>query len=308
MPRPVERVTQMFCPNCGTQLGAGVNFCPECGTKVTATVAVVDARDNMLMLVSLGTCARTTAAALLQQVCGYDASDALLIVDSVPITVARSLTDAQARYLAQAFTEYGLEVSIYDGNGWREWESDKDSVWDSAGDLITSVAAALGLINLDNRITRDMMRRTDFPYRFSGVRPPVYRLNSTLRAVPPRRVAPVRPPIHRAPPVPPTPPMPPRPAVRPAPPAPPRPTPPAPPRPTPPAPPRPTPPAPPRPTPPAPTRPTSPVRNAAPAPIRPAKPAGPQPSGRPDGGPGRPGGSGRPGGAGRQGGPGRPGR
>ena len=210
----------MFCPNCGTQLAGGVNFCPNCGTRVNdiaRTVAATDVNQgNTLMLLSLGTCARTTAAALLQQLCGYAPDEALLIVDSMPIKVARGLTDAQARYLAQAFSEYGLEVAVYDRNGWREWESDNDSVWDNAGSLIATVASALGLMSLNNRISRDMMHRMDYPYRYTGTRPPVYRLNNRLRAVPVRRVAPVRPPVHHAaPPIHPAPPRP-APAPRPA--------------------------------------------------------------------------------------------
>ncbi len=270
----------MFCPNCGTQLAGGVNFCPNCGTRVNdiaRTVAATDVNQgNMLMLLSLGTCARNIAAALLQQICGYAQDDALLIVDSMPITVARGLTEAQARYLAQAFSEYGLEVAVYDRNGWREWESDNDSVWDNAGSLIATVASALGLMSLNNRISRDMMHRMDYPYRFAGTRPPVYRLNNRLRAVPTRRMAPVRPPVHRA--APPIHPAPPRPA-----PVPPRPAPP----PVHPAPPRPA-PVPPRPA----GGPARPAGGPAPIPGKPPFPGG-----------GKPGG-----GAGRQGGPGRPGR
>ena len=100
----------MFCPNCGTQLASGVNFCPNCGTKVVA--AATNDLDNRVMLLSLGNCARTTAAALLQQICGYSTEEALLIVDNAPIVIARGLNDAQARFLAQALAEYGLEVSV----------------------------------------------------------------------------------------------------------------------------------------------------------------------------------------------------
>ena len=196
----------MFCPNCGTQLATGVNFCPECGTQVNniARTATVEEKGNRVMLVSLGDCARPTALALLQQVCGYSPEEAVLIIDNTPLTVARGLSDAQARYLAQAFAEYGMEVSVYDGSGWRDWESSSTSVWDQAGGLMASVAAALGLISLDNRISREKIHRMEYPYGYNGARPPVYRLHNTLRAAPPRRVTPaaVRPPVHHAPPPP----------------------------------------------------------------------------------------------------------
>ncbi len=196
----------MFCTNCGTQLQNGANFCPNCGTKVKVVTPVTTAADagNMVMLVDLGTCSRTTAAALLAQICGYASDDALLIVDSAPITIARGLNDAQAKLLAQALAEYGLEISVYDGTGWKDLESASTSVWDQTGALIASVASALGLIAVNNRISRDMMHRMNYPYRYNGTRPPVVRLHSTLRAAPVRRVQPmpVRPPVHHAAPAP----------------------------------------------------------------------------------------------------------
>ena len=245
----------MFCSNCGIQLPGGVNFCPNCGTRVSVVKNTVNP-GNMVMLVSLGSSTRGTAAALLSRICGYSDEDALLIADSAPITVARGLNDAQARYLAQALAEYGMEVSVYDGVGWREWESSSTSVWDQTGSLLASVASALGLLGLGNRITRDMMHRTDYPYRLNGSRPPVFRVNSALRAAP-------RPPVHRAPP---------KPAPRPTPP-----------------PARPAPP-PARPAP-QPARPAPPPARPAPQPARPA----PRP-GRPGDLPGRGNGGGRPGG------------
>ena len=278
----------MFCSNCGIKLDEGVNFCPECGTKVDWNSVAPDQGDRV-MLLSLGTCAKTTAAALFQTLCGYSTDEALLIADSAPITVARGLSEAQA------LAEYGMEVSVYDGDGWRDWESNNTSVWDNAGELVTGVAAALGLLGLNNRISRDMMHRMDYPFRFTGARPPVYRLNTTLRTVPRRSHAP-RPTVHRAPPPPPTRPTP---GPRAVPPRPAAPTPPPVQRPVPGT--RPAAPAQ-RPVPGA--RPAAPVQRPVPG-TRPAAPVQrPVPGQRPAGGPPRPG-TGRPDGSGRKGGPGR---
>lgn len=195
----------MFCSNCGKKLADDVKFCPDCGTKVIRPAAAE--QGERVMLLSLGTCAKTTGAALLETLCGYTEEEALLIVENAPIVVARGLSEAQARFLAQALAEYGMEVSVGDDGGWRDWESNTTSVWDNAGELVTGVAAALGLLGLNNRISRDMMRRADHPYGYGGVRPPVYRLNPTLRTVSRRSYAP-RPVVHRAPPPSPQAPMP----------------------------------------------------------------------------------------------------
>ena len=70
----------MFCSNCGIQLSPGVNFCPNCGTRVNVVNNAANP-GNMVMLVSLGTSTRGTAAALLTRICGYSDEDALLIAD-----------------------------------------------------------------------------------------------------------------------------------------------------------------------------------------------------------------------------------
>ena len=57
----------MFCSNCGIQLAAGVNFCPNCGTRVKAPVSAT-VQGYMVMLVSVGSSNRATAAALLSRI------------------------------------------------------------------------------------------------------------------------------------------------------------------------------------------------------------------------------------------------
>lgn len=208
----------MFCSNCGVALDAGVNYCPNCGTRVKDNAAAAHTvstdRNDRVMLVSTGDCSRGTACALLQQICGYTAEEGYTILDNTPIVIARGLNDVQARYLAQALSEYGLEVSVYDGDGWREMESSDTSVWDDTGALLSAVTFVLGIIGLDNRITREMMHRMDYPYRYSGARPPVLRLHSALKASRASQTgrpkpAPVRPPVRHA--------VPPRPASAPQP-------------------------------------------------------------------------------------------
>ena len=201
----------MFCSNCGAQVVTGANFCPNCGAALTSAAAPVTnitsavgaasiagtagvAGDNTVMILSLDSCPRATAVSLIQQLCGYTAEEAALIADSAPVAVARYLSDPQARCLAQALCEYGLEVAVCDSNGWRQIEPETSSVWSSAGSLLAGAAAALGLIGLRNRITRDLMRRWELPFRYTGPRPPVVRRPPALA----RRIAPPRAARHPA--------------------------------------------------------------------------------------------------------------
>ena len=203
----------MICKRCQTELPDNARFCPACGARLNETtalanteagaVAVLPTISNQLigkgctvMLLSLGQCSFDTAVSLVSQLCGYSAADARLMVQSLPIALARNLTDVQANTLAQALCEYGLDISIYDANGWRQMESQQTSVWSQAGTLIASAASALGMLGIANRITRSLMRRWDYPYQYTGARPPVYRLNRAVQHRPvPRAPQPV-PPHH----------------------------------------------------------------------------------------------------------------
>lgn len=199
----------MYCPNCGAQLTAGANFCANCGAQLNITTTLspatvvtpaaanpyAAAQGCTVMLLSLGSCTVASASSLIQQLCGYAADEALLIAQSAPVAVAQNLTELQANTLAQALCEYGLEISVYDGSGWRELESPSTSVWSQAGTLIAKAASALGLIGAANRIAKSLMHRWDYPYRYTGSRPPVYRLHNSLtrRTPPPRPAAPKQP-------------------------------------------------------------------------------------------------------------------
>lgn len=266
-----------YCPNCGSLLDVGANFCANCGTQVQAvvpaTVANTTARsDYRIVLISRGTCSRAVAIDMVSDLLGYTDPDAAKIIDNAPMEVALGLTAIQAQYISQALTEYGMEIAIYNSDGYVDMGSKATaSVYDSDGSFLSAVTAALAGLTLGNRISSFTRWTRPAPVLFRPVYrrpapPPAYR-----RRRPAPRPVPTPAPIirHAATPV-----LGPRPAPRPAPA------------------PRPTPAARPAPVPrPAPT-----VRTAP----KPAPSAG---TGRP-GGSGRPGGPGRPGGTGRNGGPG----
>ena len=170
------------CPNCGAEVLAGARFCTYCGTQLTTAAPVAAARmtvptaayaraDYSVMLLSTGSCASSIADDVLADLCGYGLTEAREIVRNVPITIAQALTEEQAACLSQALTEYGMEVSVFDGTGYRTVSTRYDTVYDNNGNLLTAVAGVLGLIGAANRLSRAMIRRHDYP--FAG-RPPVF--------------------------------------------------------------------------------------------------------------------------------------
>ncbi len=205
-----------FCPNCGQQVGIDSRFCPNCGQQLSAAgVAVVNpavnsVNDLSVMLVSLGECPRTEAIEVLCEACGYSREDAALLISNTPITIAKDLPLMPATYLAQTLSEYDMEVSVFDRNGYREVISDTDSVFTTKGDFYVKVANALSLITLANRIPRALIRPMNYPYRYTGTRPPLFRFRSVRPPMRFGRVFAPRPSRRPAP-------IPPRPAPRPAP-------------------------------------------------------------------------------------------
>lgn len=249
-----------FCTNCGQPLTVGARFCSNCGAAVA--VSAVDTRqDYRIILISRGTCSRAVAVDILGDLLGYTDADAARIIDNAPMETAVQLTAIQAQYLAQALSEYGLEVAVFNDNGYVNLDAAATgTVYDSDGAFLANVAAVLAGLTIGNRVSRYDRWTRPAPVVFRPVyrRPaplPVYRRRRPAPApIPPRRVMPVPGPV-------------PRPAPAPVRPAPVRPA--------------------PAPVRPAPARPAPGAVRPAPAPARPAGP-GPRPAG-----PARPAGPGR---------------
>ncbi len=176
------------CPNCGAQVSMDSRFCSYCGTEVhpeagTIAPSVYTGEGYGVMLLDLGNCGQVHAENLLSDTCGYTGAEAMVLLSRLPTFIAQNLLRDQAVYLAQALTEYGMHVAVYDKNGNRSLSSDLSSVFDSTGSLLTRVAGVLGLIGLRNRITH-AVRRLTLP------QPPiVYRMPTVRPAPPPRRHA-----------------------------------------------------------------------------------------------------------------------
>lgn len=200
-----------FCSNCGTSVTEAMSFCPGCGTALaaaqtppTATLPAGDSYtytdtntqytggDYKLILISRGTCSVANAVHILQNILGYASAQARELVHAAPVECACNLSLPQAQYLAQTLTEYGLAVSVLNGMG--EYvdlsATANTSVFDSNGNLLPAIAAALAMLSVTNRV------RHVSHWRHLGPPPPLFRLNYRRMPPPPRH-------SHRAPPPPP---------------------------------------------------------------------------------------------------------
>ena len=153
-----------FCPNCGSQVAVGDRFCANCGSPVQPVTmpaaqvvnnAGTDARsDYRIVLVSRGTCPRTAAIDMLSDLLGYSDADAALIIDNAPMEAALGLTAIQAQYISQAITEYGMQVAIYNSDGFVDMGSRAtSSVFDADGDFLSAVAGVLTGLTVGNRVS-----------------------------------------------------------------------------------------------------------------------------------------------------------
>ena len=145
-----------YCTNCGALLESTARFCPNCGTPVTAVASAAAnslRSDSQVVLVSRGTCPHNVAVDILSDLLGYTDAEALQIINNLPMATAIDLTAVQAQYVAQAMSEYGMEVAVYNGNGYVDMGSAATaSVFDSNGSFLASVAAVLTGISIGNRV------------------------------------------------------------------------------------------------------------------------------------------------------------
>lgn len=181
----------MYCPYCGNVISENINFCPHCGAALKETSSVPVSASNAvktegkysLILVSRGTCSAAVAGDLLEDIFGYTDSVANDLVSQAPVVVGQKMTAEEAAYVAQMFSEYGIQVSIQDENEEYVDLSSKavKSVFDSNGNLLTNVLAVIGGLSMMNRVTTyrrvrkpSLLERLFMPL-FTPVRPAVHR-------------------------------------------------------------------------------------------------------------------------------------
>ncbi|MCD7767396.1 MAG: zinc ribbon domain-containing protein [Oscillospiraceae bacterium] len=189
-----------FCPQCGAQTGAGMRFCLSCGAALAAAAVPVDTvaapgSDYRLILISCGGCSRTQAQSLLRDTLGYTATEARTLTAEAPIEIACALTGQQALYLAQLFSEYGMQLGVTDGAGNYVDISDRasSSVFTASGALLATVTATLATIGAANRVRSFL--------RWERPAPPRYLFAPRYRSAPPppRPKRPAPPPQRMAP-------------------------------------------------------------------------------------------------------------
>ena len=194
-----------YCPNCGSPVNVGDRFCSNCGTAIQNTafsaasnVNAAARSDYRIVLVSRGTCSRAVAIDMLSDLLGYTDADAARIIDNAPMEAALGLTAIQAQYISQAITEYGMQVSIYNNDGYVDMGSRAtSSVYDNDGSFLSAVAGVLTGLTVGNRITSFNRWTRSVPRLFT----PTYRRPAPLPAYrrrrPPARPTPI-PVVHHA--------------------------------------------------------------------------------------------------------------
>ena len=158
----------MYCAKCGRYLEDNLNFCPYCGQRVssvyTTSMSLLDksvstANDEdiyNLVLVDCGSCSKSDTNDLLEDIFGYSDSEATQLIKMAPVVVGENLTAVEAATVAQVFTEYGVEVSVTNQDDQYIDLSDNavTSIFDSKGNLLTSIISVIGALTVANRIKR----------------------------------------------------------------------------------------------------------------------------------------------------------
>ena len=155
-----------LCSACGAELSAGARFCSVCGAEVSTVAASTATGDYDLVLLTIGTCPQTQADDVLQDLLGYSELEAFELLTVLPAQVAYNLTETQALYLAQALTEYGMDVAVYRGATPVELGAKATaSVYQSDGSILKSVLATLATVTIANRLTKFLRWERAVPQR-----------------------------------------------------------------------------------------------------------------------------------------------
>ena len=151
-----------YCPYCGTQVSEGMSFCPNCGASLNSEIRSYTVSDTItsnsgdyrIYITSLGTASKANVIDLLEDTLGYTTISATNLVSNIPVQIAGNLSLKQAAVIAQAFEEYGVELSVSNGDEIADIsaETSSASLFNSDGSFLASAAIILATISAANRL------------------------------------------------------------------------------------------------------------------------------------------------------------
>lgn len=151
-----------YCPYCGTQVTEGMSFCPNCGASLNSEIRsytisdtiTASSGDYRIYITSLGSAAKANVIDLLEDTLGYTSVSATNLVNNIPVQIAGNLSLKQAAVIAQAFEEYGVELSVTNGDEVEDISSEtsSSSLFNSDGSFLASAAVVLATLGAANRL------------------------------------------------------------------------------------------------------------------------------------------------------------
>ena len=152
-----------YCPYCGRQVSEDMSFCPGCGAalnneeksySVSETITA-QSGDYKIYLTDLGSASKAEVVDLLEDVLGYATATANNLVRNIPVEIAENLSLKQAAVVAQAFEEYGVELSVTNSDDEYQdisSQTSSTSLFNSDGSFLASAAIILATIGAANRL------------------------------------------------------------------------------------------------------------------------------------------------------------
>ena len=153
-----------YCPYCGRELSNDMVYCPGCGAAVSAeersyvliddNATAVSTGSYAIYITGLGSANKSEVIDLLEDALGYTTTTAKNLVNSIPVEIAANLTLKQAAVVAQAFEEYGVELSVTNGDEYEDISKNTStaSLFNSDGSFLTSAALVLATIGAAHRL------------------------------------------------------------------------------------------------------------------------------------------------------------
>ncbi len=137
-----------FCPNCGASLNSELRT-----YNVTDDVSS-NTGDYKIYITGLGSAGKAHVIDLLEDVLGYTTASATNLVNNIPVQIAGNLSLKQAAVVAQAFEEYGIELSVTNGDEVEDISSQTSlkSLFNSDGSFLASAAIVLATLGAVNRL------------------------------------------------------------------------------------------------------------------------------------------------------------